>query len=372
MRRQGSLRKKMVWLAVAVGVFAGGGGTVKADFIFGEPTNLGPTINSPSGDGIGCFSSDGLEMYLDSARPGGHGNWDIWVARRPTIDDDWGEPVNLGPKVNGPQTDACPSISFDGLELYFNSTRPGGYGDWDIWMTTRETRDAEWGSPVNLGPIVNSPSGEGGPWISCDGLELYFGSNRPGGYGKHDLWVTTRATRDDPWGEPVNLGAVVNSPFYEGYLCASADGLALFFSEQLGGPYRPGGFGNIDMWVTMRASANDPWGTPVNLGPMVNSSSHDSTPRISPDGSMLYFGSERPGGFGGPYGDIYQAPIIPIVDFNADGAVDLFDVQALVDHWGTSDSLYDIGPTPMGDGIVDAQDLLVLTQHIAAGDNSGN
>ena len=87
---------------------------------------------------------------------------------------------------------------------------------------------------------------------------------------------------------------------------------------------------------------------------------------------MLYFGSERPGGFGGPYGDIYQAPIIPIVDFNADGAVDLFDVQALVDNWGTTDSLYDIGPTPMGDGIVDAQDLLVLTQHIAAGDNSGN
>jgi len=82
---------------------------------------------------------------------------------------------------------------------------------------------------------------------------------------------------------------------------------------------------------------------------------------------MLYFSSERPGGFGGTYGDIYQAPIIPIVDFNADGAVDLADLQALMDHWGTSVSLYDIGPTPVGDGIVDVRDLIVLAQHIGAG-----
>jgi hypothetical protein len=343
-----------------------------ADFTFGEATNLGPTINSSSGDAPDCFSSDGLEMYFDSGRPGGYGNWDIWVARRQTIDDDWGQPMNLGPKINGPATDSCASISLDGLELYFGSPRSGGYGNEDIWMTTRETRDAEWGTPVNLGPIVNSSSGEGHPWISSDDLKLYFFAWCSDGFGKADIWVTTRATKDDPWGEPVNLGEVVNSSFYEGYPCTSADGLALFFSEQLGGPYRPDGFGDSDMWVSRRASISDPWGTPVNLGPMVNSSSHDCGPRISPDGSMLYFCSERPGGFGGTYGDIYQAPIIPIVDFNADGAVDLADVEALVDHWGTSDSLYDIGPTPMGDGIVDAQDLLVLTEHIVAGDSKGN
>jgi len=366
-------RFKMKWLncakirlvlVVFVAAIVIGGGSANADFTFGEPTNLGRPVNTSSGDAPDCFSSDGLEMYFDSGRPGGYGNWDIWVARRPTIDDDWGEPMNLGPKVNGPQTDGCASISFDGLELYFNSTRPGGYGDWDIWMTTRETRDAEWGTPVNLGPMVNSSSGEGQPWISSDDLELYFGSNRPGGYGKYDLWVTTRATKDDPWGEPVNLGAVVNSSFYEGYFCTSADGLSLLFSEQLGGPYRPGGFGNIDMWVTSRASVNDPWGTPVNLGPMVNSSSHDSGPRISPDGSMLYFSSERPGGFGGTYGDIYQAPIIPIVDLNSDGIVDSTDVRIMVDHWGTDEPLCDIGPMPWGDGIVDVEDLIVLAEHL--------
>jgi hypothetical protein len=205
-------------------------------------------------------------MYFDSARSGGYGDWDIWVARRTTIDDDWGEPMNLGPNVNGPQADSLASISFDGLELYFNSkNRPGGYGDTDLWVTTRETRDAEWGVPVNLGPIVNSSSWDGGPWIFKDGLELYFTSNRPGGYGILDIWLATRETVDDPWGEPVNLGAVVNSSAHEGLQCISADGLALFFSDEVWGGYRPGGFGGADMWVTTRASVNDPWGTPVNL-----------------------------------------------------------------------------------------------------------
>jgi len=351
-------------LVGCVAVVVLGGGSANADFTFGEPTNLGPTINSSSGDSIGCFSSDGLEMYLVSARPDGYGNWDIWVARRPTIDDDWGEPENLGPKVNGSQTDACPSMSFDGLELYFNSTRPGGYGDWDIWMTTRETRDAEWGTPVNLGPIVNSSFGDGQPWISSNDLELYFNSWRSDGFGKSDIWVTTRATKDDPWGEPVNLGAVVNSSFYEGYQCTSADGLSLLFSEQLGAPWRPGGFGRIDMWVTTRTSVNDPWRTPVNLGPVVNTSSHDSGPRISPDGSMLYFGSERPGGFGGTYGDIYQAPIISIVDLNGDGTVDASDMCIMVDYWGTDEPVCDIGPMPWGDGVVDVEDLKVFAEHL--------
>ena len=153
-------------ISVFVLVVAFLAGIANADFTFGEPINLGPTINSSSGDGIGCFSADGLEMYLSSGRLGGYGNWDIWVARRPTIDDDWGEPMNLGPKVNGSQTDACASISFDGLELYFNSTRPGGYGMHDLWITTRESTDEDWGAPENLGPTVNTSAEDRGPTIS--------------------------------------------------------------------------------------------------------------------------------------------------------------------------------------------------------------
>ena len=101
----------------------------KADFSFGEPVNLGPPINSSSGDTVDCLSADGLEMYLCSNRSGGHGAWDIWMATRETINDDWGTPVNLGAFVNTGEHDFCPYISADGLELYFvSNNRPGGYG----------------------------------------------------------------------------------------------------------------------------------------------------------------------------------------------------------------------------------------------------
>jgi len=137
--------------------------------------------------------------------------------------------------------------------------------------------------------------------------------------------------------------------------------LALFFCENRGRPLRPGGFGNVDMWVTTRASVSEPWDTPVNLGPEVNSVSHDSGPVISPDGFTLYFGSDRPGGFG--ESDIWQVPILPVVDFNRDGIVDTDDMCIMVDYWGTYESLCDIGPTSFGDGIVDVQDLIVLAEH---------
>ena len=185
--------------------------------------------------------------------------------------------------------------------------------------------------------------------------------------GTDDIWITRRTTKNDPWGPPINLGAVVNSSASDDHPFLTADGLALFFSEDRGQPLhplRPGGFGDVDMWATTRSSTSEPWGTPVNLGPVVNSTSLDGGPVVSPDGSTLYFSSERPGGFGGAWGDIYQAPIIPIVDFDGDGIVDSADMCIMVDHWGTNDPLCDIGPMPWGDGVVDVQDLIVLAEHL--------
>ena len=352
-------------LAILVLAFGLATEVAKADFTFGTPKNLGPTVNSSSGEVADCFSSDGLELYFTSDRPGGSGSYDIWVTTRETINDEWGTPINLGPVINTRQEDAGPCISADGLELYFCSNRAGGSGDWDTWVTMRETVNDEWGMPVNLGPPVNTSGQEHAPRLSTDGLELYFSSwGRPGGYGAADLWVTRRATLNDPWGSPINLGPVINSSADENMPFISANGLSLFFSEDYGGPYRPGGFGDIDMWVTTRASVNDPWETPLNLGPIVNSASLDCGALISPDGSMLYFCSERPGGFGGTWGDIYQARVIPIVDLNGDGIVDCADICTMVDYWGTDESLCDIGPTPLGDGIVDTQDLIVLAEHL--------
>jgi hypothetical protein len=135
----------------------------------------------------------------------------------------------------------------------------------------------------------------------------------------------------------------------------------LFFSDHMGGPWRPGGYGGQDIWVTTRATTNDPWGKPMNLGPVINSSHWDFSPNISPNGSTLYFGSDRPGGIGSA--DLWQAPIIPIVDFNGDEKVDLKDFSRLAQYWGQNESSIDIGPMPWGDGIVDLKDLFVLSEY---------
>jgi len=340
------------------------GGSTKADFTFGEPVNLGSTINSSASDTPGFVSADGLEMYLTSDRSGGYGSYDIWMSVRATQEDEWSVPVNLGPTINTNRPDYLAYLSQSGLELYFTSyRRAGGSGGDDIWVSRRTTINDAWGEPTNLGPAVNSSANEWSPSISPDGLELYFGTDQSAGYGNSDIWVSKRVTINEPWGLPMNLGPSVNSSACEGYIFLSSDGLALFFSEDLNQPIRPGGYGNTDMWVSRRASISDTWDEPVNLGPIVNSSSLDFGPRISADGSMLYFGSERSGGFGGTYGDIWQASIIPIVDFNGDGICDIDDLVIMIENWNTDNYLCDIGPMPWGDGIVDRADLEVLMKY---------
>ena len=348
-----SFKIKMVLVGFVAAIVLGGGGSAKAEFTFGEPTNLGPTINSSYADGLGCFSSDGLEMYFDSRRYGG---CDIYVTGRATIYDDWGTPVNLGPSVNTSAWEEGPSLSADGLELFFHSNRSGGHGGVDLWVSKRPTTQDPWGEPDNLGQLVNSSDYDFFSSISTDGLELYFCSYRPGGYGDCDLWVTTRATTDANWGPPLNLGSPVNSSYLEQTPTILADGVVLFFSSN-----RPGGFGGTDLWVVTRATTHDLWGTPVNLGPAVNSSGGDAGAHISRDGSTLYFSSTRPGGLGG--WDIWQAPILPIVDFNGDERVDFKDFSILAQYWLQDESLVDIAPPPFGDGVVDFKDIVVFAEN---------
>ncbi len=321
----------------------------RADFTFGEAVNVDASISLLNDSIVECFSFDNLELFVCSWRPGGSGGTDIWVLKRAAVDQNWGPAENLGPAVNSAGTDAGSCISRDGLELYFNSDRPGGYGDYDLYVTRRADRSSPWGPPVNLGLQVNSTKLEGFPWVSSDGLELYFLSGRAGGYGGFDLYMSRRATMNDSWGAAVNLGSVVNSPFNEASSCLSPDGLLLFFQDALAP--RPGGYGSGDLWMTRRASPSGPWGPPVNLGPKVNTSMTEMRPCIPPDGSAVYFttGSTN-----------WRAPIIPIVDFNADKKVDLVDLVTLINDWGTNKALCDIGPMPWGDGKVDIEDLKVF------------
>ena len=114
-------------------------------------------------------------------------------------------PVNAGPLINTALFEGGPSLSQDGLTLLFGAARRNSLGvlDEDIHMATRETTGEAFGPAQTLGPTVNALGfGDYSPELSLDGLTLYFSSSRPGGQGEADLYVTTRSSFDDPWGQP--------------------------------------------------------------------------------------------------------------------------------------------------------------------------
>src|SRR6266545_5843928 len=130
-------------------------------------------------------------------------------------------PVHLNSLINTPGFEGKPSLSADGLELYFVSDRSGalgGPGDQDIYVSRRPSTQEDWGAPERVPPPISSPFFDITPSISLDGLALYFASNRPGPNSPPwpDLWVSHRASVNDPWGEVVNLGPGVNTPLFEG------------------------------------------------------------------------------------------------------------------------------------------------------------
>jgi len=341
--------------------------SANADFTFGTPVNVGSPINTlQSEDVTMCVSADGLSLYFSSDRPGGvGGGWDLYVTTKTSIGQEWGPAVNLGANVNSSNDEWAPSISADGLSLYFTSGRPGGCGEADLWVTTRASVSDPWSVPVNLGGSVNGSQGDENPSISADGLSLFFDSNRERVGTSHPqycyIYMTTRPTKNDPWGIPVRLGPTVNPglEYDSGYPSISADGRMLVFAGNL-----PGRVGGWDLWITRRATKDDEWAPPVNLGPEVNSAYNEEWPQISSDGRTLYFSSWRPGGSGGSYGDIYQAPIVPVVDFNGDGKVDGNEVLAIAQHWGENYPTCDIAPFAWGDSVVDVNDLTVLAGYI--------
>jgi len=267
------------------------------------PTNLGAVVNSTYDEVAPRMSADGLTLFFSSNRPGGSGGWDLWMAKRNSENGLFEAPENLGPKLNSPAWEDGPSISADGLSLFFCSTRPGGSGSFDLWVGTRKEKGDEWSTAVNLGLTVNTEYVDSVPMISSDALSLYFHSNRPGGSGGRDLWVSKRENPSDDFGEPENLGPIVNSPYGDVTPFVSGDGLMLFFAS-----HRPGTFSGLyDLWAAERPNTSVAFGSPVNLGPVVNTLVAESAPALSPDGSVLLFSSKRPDGQGS--WDLWQADI---------------------------------------------------------------
>jgi len=258
------------------------------------PVNLGPTINTtPYSEYAPAISQDGLSLYFHSDRPGGFGRLDIYVSQRASVNDPWGPPQNLGPKINSSLNDASPMLSPDGHRLYFQSGRPGGCGGTDLYVSRRHNKrdDFGWQPPVNLGCQVNSNSSDQQPWVFEDettGITtLYFTSNRPGGLGGSDIY-TSELQPDETFG-PAVLATELSSSANDGGVTIRRDGLEIFFSsDRFVAPQHD------DLWVATRPSTSDPWSAPENLGPVVNSVYTDHLPELSFDGTALYFTSIDP------------------------------------------------------------------------------
>ena len=266
------------------------------------PVNLGPVVNSAYVDNGPAISKDGLSLYFTSTRPGGFGDQDIWVSQRARLGDPWGPPTNLGATINTSFIDGIPAFSRDEHWMFFNSTRPGGFGDVDIWASWRAQThdDFGWQPPVNLGAGVNTASFDAGAsfFENEEGGAplLFFGSNRPGGSGDNDIYVS-ELTAGGTFG-PATRVPELSSSASDQRPVIRFDGLEIFLFSS-----RSGGFGGNDLWTSTRATIFDPWSTPVNLGNVINTSFNETQAYLASDRRTLFFVSNRPGGYG--LGDLY-------------------------------------------------------------------
>jgi len=262
--------------------------------------NLGPIVNSIGNEQGPVISKDGLSLYFGSNLPGGFGGMDIWVSQRASLEDPWGPPQNLGPTINTPFTENGPAFSRDGHRMFFQSNRPGGLGGNDIYVSSRHNKrdDFGWRAPENLGSGVNSLADEVKPEYFEDDESgvtfLYFRCNLPGGLGNNDICASTLQP-DETFG-PAVIVEELSSIYGDFSVTIRRDGLEAIVSSNRSDFPKLGG---SDLWVFSRATMADRWSSPINLGVMVNSPSEEVAATLSFDGTALYFFSNRPGTFGG-------------------------------------------------------------------------
>jgi Tol biopolymer transport system component len=224
---------------------------------------------------------------------------------------DWEPPTPLT-AINTAFVDGCPFISKDGLSLYFASNRAGGAND--IYVAHRSSLDSEWGTPVNV-TAVNSTAADECPTLSIDGHLLFLVSRRAGGCGGSDIYVAFRKfTKDNlGWGTPQNLGCVINTTYDEVTPSHFEDddtgAVYLYFHSNR--PTGAGGPLGTNIFVSQQ-QANGTFGA-ADLVPGVNSNFNDQRPNIRRNGLELYFESDRGGGAGGS--DLWVATRSTTSDF---------------------------------------------------------
>ncbi len=215
-------------------------------FVGGEwqaPQNMGPNVNTSGMDSAPYLSANDRTLYYTSSSSASGAGADIWHC--PLDDGVPGPRTRMPSPINTGAIDCCPVLSPDGNSIYICSDRAGGFGNLDVWTSDRV--GGEWQPMVNLGAAVNTVWFESPRWVSDDGATLIIDSNQPGRIGGFDLWAVVRNGAE--WLAPVNLGAPVNSRMDDwgpGFL--GNDGAVqgrIFF-----GSGRPGGSGGWDIWYS--------------------------------------------------------------------------------------------------------------------------
>ncbi len=245
---------------------------------FGAPVQVTALAN-PAIDEDPTFTGDLLDLFFMSMRAG---DKDIWTSRRAVATEPWGAPT-LVAELSAPVTEEYgPAITLNGLAIWFVTNRDGGRAQ--LWRATRETRAASWATPRAV-PELASSAIDTAPTVDPAERTLYFASDRAGG-SKFDIYVSTRPSLDAPWGTPTmvpGISSAVDSfdPFI------AANGLLLFLTR-MNSP-KTG-----DIYWTARTSTTEPWSPAVPLD-AVNSPSYDSDATLSPDLGYMMFSSMRTG-----------------------------------------------------------------------------
>ncbi len=184
--------------------------------------------NSHYNKGSETISQDGKWfLFTICDREDGLGSCDIYFSHK--TDGGWSTPKNIGSAINSPYWDTQPSLSPDGKDLYFVSNRPGGYGGSDIYVSHLQS-DGHWGEAVNLGGVVNTAGDESSPFIHADNRTLYFASDGHAGIGGVDLFYV-RKKIDHSWGKVHNLGYPINTIDHDGSIFVKADGKTAFYAS---------------------------------------------------------------------------------------------------------------------------------------------
>ena len=273
--------------------------------------NLGNAINSRGGDYAPSISADGKTMIFTSRRSDTKGGEvdkagdfkyfeDIYISLWDSIDNNWGKARPIEGNLNTEGHDASLSISPDGNSIYIYRNDGGAFIG-DIFVSKKSLSSGSWGLPVPIEKPINTSYFESSACLSADGNKLYFVSEREGkksgAQGKGDIYVSERLTRTT-WGEPKNLGPLINTPEDEISVFIHPDGKTLFFSSK--GHLSIGG---LDIFMS-KLQEDGTWSKPENLGYPINTIDDDVHFILSLDGKTAYYSAVKSDGLGER--DIYK------------------------------------------------------------------